>query len=279
MIDIKCFNADKDGYSVAIFGGIHGNEKCGAAAINKVISQLENGEIKLKSGTIYFVPVCNPKAYSENKRFCDVNLNRVIKDNSNPIMYEEFLAQELIDIMNKCDFMVDLHSNHTSGIPFAFQDGDDDNTKELIDCLPVKSVMCGWSNIYGETEDVSTSEYMYKINKFSVTIECGEHNDKASEDVAYNSIIRVLQKYNIIEVVQNFSKVDKQYMMLKKFITKPSDSAFVKDWQHGDAVNIGDVIGSDIEGNIYKSDINGFICLPFSDAEVGCEWFYLAEEL
>ena len=65
-----------DGPRVIFLGAVHGNEACGTTAIRRAIATLQSGELTLLQGCVTFVPICNPRAYAENTRFIDRNLNR-----------------------------------------------------------------------------------------------------------------------------------------------------------------------------------------------------------
>ncbi len=275
MLEIKNYKSSIEGPVLGFIGAIHGNEVCGVKAINKLISNIDNGDIKLKSGEINLLPIANPKAYAQGVRFCEINLNRVFVEKENPELYEEKLAQEIIAFINKSDVIIDIHSNHAGGVPFVFQDVIDEETTALVEALPVASIMRGWIELYGESDDSSTLEYTYDAGKYGVTIECGEHADADSVDVAYKSIISTLRHFDMINEVE-VEDIDKEYMTLQSFIKKPKGGKFFKDWLHGDKVQKDEEIGVDVEGNIYKSDVEGFICLPFAGAAESDEWFYLA---
>lgn len=275
MLEVKKFKTLVSGPVVGFIGGIHGNETCGVKAINKIINEIERGDIVLKSGDLCFMPLSNPRAYEQGVRYCDVNLNRIFKKIENPKLYEETIVGEVMSFIDGCDVIVDLHSNHTSGVPFIFQDEVNPKTTDLIEALPVSSVMRGWAELYSKTEDVSSQDYACKKGKCALTIECGEHDDPKSVDIAFNCIIATLKHFNMIESI-NTIKAEKQYMFLNSFTLMPKGGVFVKNWMHGDKIHKDEKIGTDFEGKVYKSDIDGFICLPFSAAEEGGEWFYLA---
>ncbi len=77
MLDIYRFDSGVDGPTLAMFGGIHGNELAGSVALNSLIVEFESGERKLAKGKLVIVPICNPRGYEQNVRYIDVNLNRL----------------------------------------------------------------------------------------------------------------------------------------------------------------------------------------------------------
>lgn len=54
---------DKEGKTLAVFAGIHGNEKAGVRALNNLLPK-----IKIDSGTVYFV-YANPPAIEKDARY------------------------------------------------------------------------------------------------------------------------------------------------------------------------------------------------------------------
>lgn len=123
------------GKTLLFFGAIHGNETCGPQALTEIMQEIDQGDIVLKNGKIIFVPVCNPLAFEQGKRFVDVNLNRIFKKHGEPVLYEEKIANILCDCFDGVDILVDIHSIHSDGKPFAFQDYADPGEREFMKIL------------------------------------------------------------------------------------------------------------------------------------------------
>ena len=123
LIEKYVFNGENNGLNLLILGGVHGNETAGVKAGLKVISELQQGKIKLKNGRLTIVPVCNPEAYKKGVRSVEENLNRVMKIHQNPQSYEQRLANEICPLIKESRMLLDLHSTHCQGdVPFAFCD-------------------------------------------------------------------------------------------------------------------------------------------------------------
>ncbi len=95
---------------VFIVGGTHGNEWTGITIVN----HLQHRILKSPKLNLEFVHA-NPKAFEINKRFVDIDLNRVfapVHQNQNLKAYEYTRAQELIGKFNeKPDgFIIDIHT-------------------------------------------------------------------------------------------------------------------------------------------------------------------------
>ena len=86
--------------TLVVFGAIHGNEKCGTEAIKRALKD----NLKPNEGKIIYVPICNPRAYAEDVRFIDRNLNRHLFPKENPQNYEEHLDGQICAILDEADF-------------------------------------------------------------------------------------------------------------------------------------------------------------------------------
>jgi succinylglutamate desuccinylase len=69
----------------------------------------------------------------QNKRYVDVDLNRVFKKHDFPTLYEHKLANELTTIIDENDVLLDLHSTHSDDEPFVFLDFNDEKNRFLAE--------------------------------------------------------------------------------------------------------------------------------------------------
>jgi uncharacterized protein len=53
---------DQSGPRLIVLGAVHGNETCGTRAIERVLGELERGELQITRGSLTLVPVANPLA-------------------------------------------------------------------------------------------------------------------------------------------------------------------------------------------------------------------------
>ena len=107
------------GPKLLILGAVHGNEVCGTVAISRLISELDSGKRTLSAGTLTLVPVTNPLAYQKQQRVGDRNLNRNLTPTDQPVDFEDRIGNWLCPILAQHDILLDLHSFHTGGRPFA----------------------------------------------------------------------------------------------------------------------------------------------------------------
>ncbi|MFM7851442.1 MAG: succinylglutamate desuccinylase/aspartoacylase family protein, partial [Flammeovirgaceae bacterium] len=88
-IEQTTFHSLEKGKHLVVLGAVHGNEKCGTLAIRQAVSKFQTGEWQLQCGKVTFVPICNPEAYAQNKRFYQRNLNRHFYPKPIHIDYED----------------------------------------------------------------------------------------------------------------------------------------------------------------------------------------------
>src|SRR3989344_5893592 len=84
MVTVFEFKSLQPGPTVLFLGAIHGNERCGAAAIKRLVGELQSGALSLLKGSVLCVPVANPRAFERNIRYVDENLNRAFRPTRNP---------------------------------------------------------------------------------------------------------------------------------------------------------------------------------------------------
>jgi hypothetical protein len=68
----------------------------------------------------------------------------------------------------------------------------------IIRDIPVEYVMTGWADLYENNSELDTIGFAKSNNIPGVTIECGQHDDPNSQEIAYKSIISVLESHSNI---------------------------------------------------------------------------------
>ena len=178
------------GKIVAIFSGIHGNEKVGVEALRWAIKNIEP-----TSGSIYFVEA-NPIAIKKNVRQVSKNLNRCFLADNNGDEYEDMRARDLMIILNECDALLDIHASNTKiATPFIICEN---NALELAKKLNFSIISTGWNNI----EPGATDGYMFLAGKPALCIECGSVSEtKKNLNIAKDSIKKYLQYFGILNML------------------------------------------------------------------------------
>src|SRR4051794_30629416 len=109
MIKTVNYQTVEPGKTLAILGAVHGNERCGTEAILRLISDIDTGRIVLTRGTLQLMPVTNPRAYAQNVRFVERNLNRSLYPKKNKRHYEDHLDSIVCAFLDQADVVLDLH--------------------------------------------------------------------------------------------------------------------------------------------------------------------------
>lgn len=284
MLNPVTFTSSKSGPRLLVLGGVHGNEVCGPAAIDHILGLFSTGKIVMEAGSVTFVPICNPRAYAENKRFIDRNLNRALAKRAEPKAYEEFLMNELAVLLEDCDVLLDIHSYRAGGPAFAFRGGDElrDREEPFIAALGLSHVIYGWSEAYAASgvkidpiESVGTTEYARNHGAIATTIECGQHLDPTATPVAIRAIEGALAYLGIAKLSVPPRESNLRRTRIKKLFYKQRAGTYAKAWKHLDTINEGELIATFDDGERITAPFTGRIVLPHADCPVGQEWFYL----
>ena len=286
------------GPSLVVLGAVHGNEVCGAHAIVRAIDDLTHGRLRLLRGRLTLVPVANPLAFAQATREGQRNLNRRFLPQPDPQDYEDRITHQLAPLLAQHEVLLDLHSFHTPGDPFAMV-GPRNNSgarepfaraaeeMALARALGAQQVVEGWLEVYdraaglrGELPDdegIGTNEYMRSQGGYAVTIECGQHEDPEAIDVATRAIHGALAHLELAHVPAP-PRFAGAAARLKDVVLRESPAdRLAQDWHSFDAVQAGDVIAHRADGTPVAAPYDGCVLFPHPEAEVGQELFYLAE--
>ncbi len=297
------------GPRLIVTGAVHGNETAGVEGIRQVLDELERGELEIVRGTVSFVPVCNPLAYSKGTRMGDRNLNRRLLPTAPPAEYEDLIANVLCPLLAEHDALLDLHSFRTAGVPFAMRGPPDNDgllepfsraTEEaaLTAHLGVRRVVDGWMDVYAAgvaarrsraltpgavLEDpaygIGTTEYLRSVGGYGVTLECGQHQDPGAPAVARFAIRNTLALLGLIDapVVPPAGPIE--CLTLTEVVDRyaPGDR-FARSWKSFDTVAAGELIARREDGTELRASTDGYVVFPDASAEPGHEWYYFARE-
>lgn len=295
-IEAITFSALRTGPKLLILGAVHGNEVCGPIAIQKVLNEFKSGKIKLQRGQVTFIPVVNYKAYLRNTREGDRNLNRDLREAVIPQDNEDQIANILCPILRNHDVLLDIHSFKSQGVPFVFT-GPENNKgilepfskaekeRALAHCLGVDLIMSGWLKTFASGYPhqpffgVGTTEFMRFAGGYAVTLECGNHSDIQSPDIACKAILNTLAHLEMIDALPPTHKAKQHIQLEQVFLAESEDDQLKKAWKTADSVQKGDVIAVRKSGEILVAPENGFIVFPNATVKKGETLFYFAKEV
>lgn len=100
---------------LAVVGSIHGDEPCGAHAVETLLAEQPAVEKPVK-----FI-IANERALDRNVRYTETDMNRVFPGNPDAEAYETRLAYELLEEIDGCTTL-SMHSTQSYSRPFAIID-------------------------------------------------------------------------------------------------------------------------------------------------------------
>ncbi|MEN3294720.1 MAG: hypothetical protein V7642_3973 [Burkholderiales bacterium] len=285
------YSALEPGKTLAVMGAVHGNERCGAQAINRLTADLDSGAVVLGRGTLQLMPVANPKAYEQGVRFVERNLNRYLHPKETRTHYEDHLDPIVCAFLDKVDVLLDLHSYTSQGGPFVFLGGADSDEVAFARALGVRDFVYGWEDAYGggrgkgsDKESQGTTEYARLNGARAVTLECGQHQNADAADIGYRAILRALQHLGMLDAGcaavrslasdQAVSTDAQRCVKMQSVFYGEQDAVFVKPWRHFDFVAKGEPMALLAGGRVLAAPADGHIILPKANVGVGDEWFY-----
>ena len=143
----------ENGPTMVVFAGIHGNEKAGVLAIEKVLSRINQENFHFK-GNVHFI-LGNISALNQDVRFKDADLNRIwTTDKMNSLHDDSFLldseTKEQIQIYSLVRdvlsnergpfYFLDLHTTSSPSVPFVTI-SDSLNNRKFASYFPVPVVL------------------------------------------------------------------------------------------------------------------------------------------
>jgi len=309
---VHALRALASGPRLIVLGAVHGNETCGTRAIERVLAEFDSGERALARGSATFVPVTNPLAYQRAQRMGERNLNRNLRPNDDPRDNEDRIANTLCPLLAGHDVLLDLHSFHAPGEPFAMI-GPPDNEgalepfghaaqeEALALRLGPRRIVEGWLETYAAgvrnrllrtsaqpaeraqllstdpSYGVGTTEYMRSRGGYAITLECGQHTDPQADEVAYRAIRATLAHLGLVDEPAPAARTDHELLCLNEVTDRHhADDRFVRQWSSYQALQAGETIAQRADGTLLRAPGDGFIVFPNPNALPGNEWFYFA---
>lgn len=305
------FTGSKPGPKFIVTGAVHGNETCGTEGIRRVLEDIDAGRLAIVAGSVTFVPVTNPLAYARGERTGDRNLNRNLAPTAIPVDFEDHVANWLCPLLAQHEILLDLHSTRAKNPAFAML-GPRDNDgplqpfrhaakeRALAVSLGVHRFVDGWLDTYAKGVErrlartgaaatraqalntdpkygVGTTEFMRSAGGCAITLECGQHEDPESPEVAYRAIRNALAHLGIADEPAPAAVTDVEYLSLADVIDRlDAADAFAREWSSFNRLARGELIATRADGAELRAPEDGFIVFPDHKALPGNEWFYLA---
>jgi len=261
---------------------MHGDEVCGMLAINELIKEDYFTQIFTSeefATTRLTVLLGNPKGVLANKRYIDINLNRVFhvhritkKGTCETPMdgldhYELERIQPIATEIAQCDEYVDIHSTSAKSFPFALP-AMDSESEEFATTFDVEFVI----EKLVKSVTGTTIGWAHHLNKKAVCVECGKHDEPETVDVARRVITRfvsgvVERRARQVLTCSNNEVVQKGFHYIQE---RGPPKAFEK-------VNYNDLLAADDEVGEIRCQFNqgAYIIMPTANPILGEEaWFW-----
>ena len=256
----------KEGATSIILVGVHGNERCGIKAFEKLLPILE-----IETGRVLFM-YGNPKAIEQNMRSTEANLNRMFKPDNllseqEKQSYEYTRSQTLKKYLDQADVLLDIHASFTpESRAFIICE---QNAKDIVKHLPFDLLVHGFDNV----EPGGTDYYMNSKGKIGVCIECGYLDDPNSENIAQKSILSFLAAQgHISEPTKEYSQAE--ISMYSIYLTETDNFILSKTFRDFEKVTKGQLIGMDGERGV-RADRDSIILFAQNRTNAGDEGFLL----
>ncbi len=251
-----------------ILAGVHGNEKCGITAFEKILPNLV-----IEKGTVLF-GYGNPKALERNQRFMEANLNRMFKNtdllsNHEKASYEYSRAQFLKKYLDQASALLDIHASYTpESNPFIICEA---KAKKIAEYLPADLVVSGFDDI----EPGGTDYYMNDTGKIGICLECGYLENPQSIVVAEQGILAFLKARG--HLPNNLQLLKQSHVqMYQLYLTKTDSFVLSKTFRDFELISLGQIIGIDgVENIIAKKE--SVILFARNRQRIGEEAFLLGE--
>jgi predicted deacylase len=239
---VTTFDSGVAGPHVVVNALTHGNELCGAHALTFLFEhdvRPARGKLTLSfanTAAYHAFDAANPTA----SRYIDEDMNRLwtpeILD-GDTVTVERLRARELRPLIEEADFLLDIHSmqSHCAALMLC---GTKAKGRRLAQAIGVpKFVVADAGHTagrrmrdYGAFDDENSP-------KTALLVECGQHWERASADVAVETAVRFLQYLDVVDgsfAAGHLSPTPEQQKLIE--VTAPhtitnADFKFVTDYR------------------------------------------------
>lgn len=267
MNNIWTIDSGQPGPTVAIFGGVHGNEKAGVYAIEKMRNNLQ-----ILKGKVHLV-IANLPAVAASVRMLETNLNRLFVRGLAGNTWEHKRAQELMDLLDSCDALLDLHMYYdAAGEPFVICEPP---ALPVANLLNVPIISTNWTKV----EPGAADGYMHEQGKIGICLECGPiAQARQKTGFAIQSIKQFLAFFDMIDEPLNLP-TPKRLLQAEKAVFKTSNNfALTPNLKNFQNLSPGQVIATDGQRQ-YTAAPGQCIMFPHYNARVGEEAYILGKSI
>ena len=194
---VTTFDSGRPGPHVLVTAITHGNEICGAIALDRLMRahvRPRQGQLTLSFNNHMAYAQFDPRA-PDASRFVDEDFNRVWLESrldSDDNTAELRRARELRPLFERVDVVLDIHSMGTFSKPILICNGLE---KERLFTRKMDypgHIMCGSGHVVGKRIIDYTPFQRPTNDKIAVLVECGQHWAQATGEIAVNTACKFL---------------------------------------------------------------------------------------
>lgn len=254
------FDSGKPGQHVAVTAIVHGNEPCGALALDWLLRH----NVRPVQGklSLAFVNVAAHEAFDpavpDGSRWIDEDFNRLwapgrLDDPDRPVTEEVRRAREIRPWLETVDLLLDIHSMQSKS-PALTIAGLRDKGRTLARAVGYPDLVI---NDHGHAEGMRMRDYGGFSDPASprnaMLVECGQHWEAAAEGVAMETAIRFLRATGVVAPDFAADWLDSraapkpmQFFQVSRAVTiETDDFRFAQEWAGLEALPQGTLIGHD----------------------------------
>ena len=270
--------AQQPGSRCVVLGGNHGNEPSGVFTVMRLLHEYTHGDRQLTNGSVVLA-VGNEDAVMANMREVTSNLNRLFlaepKDGNEPELNR---ARELRELLfEQGSFFLDLHSTSRPSKPFVVVETCNVDQAWWV---PVETVLCGTPEHFDKYLPGTTQRYGALRGVTTFTMECGQHGESSTADVAYLTANTFLAAY-LPEKPSLVRNLDRLVVEFNTVVPKNDDTfRFTRSFEGFDTVSRGELLGKGDLGAHYAEE-DCVVVFPTDPTKVepGGDLYFLGRRL
>ena len=266
---ITTFDSGVDGPHVMVNAITHGNELCGAIAVDRLFKmnlRPIRGKLSLSFANIDAYHRFDP-GLPHASRFIDEDFNRVWTPETldGPRQSIELVrARAMRPVIDQIDFLLDIHSMHDPHGPVMIS-GPLDKGIALAKRVGVPEFVvadAGHANgtrmrDYGGFGDQDSA-------KAALLVECGQHWEKASEHLAWQTTWRFLRTLDIVDRDQADGEIDDASVAAQK-IVRVTDALIASSLDYQFSAGLKGLSIVPRKGDVIATDAGMPVLAPYDD--------------
>lgn len=207
---------------VAVVGAVHGDEPCGANAIQKFITS----DPALRRTTVFVI--VNEKALKREERYIDVDLNRVLPGDPTADGHERQLAAQLVEETEGC-VTLGIHSTRSYAGTFGVLSNPNERKRRVFDRMSLTEV--------ADTSQVSGGRCVDQ--PLFLDVEVGPQGSDQATELALQMLRSFLRAVDALPGPT--SSVPTNYYVVTDIIEKNADASYKFVADNFERVNEGGV--------------------------------------